>query len=379
MGEMCVIVVDTKKLTKTKAGLIVNFLTPQSLKDSNMQMYWTGLEPKRGLGQCDDLSILTTIKCTLPQAKSLYDIGVCVMSAADSTRAMLADFNSMKGGSVFDATQVDSLDNETSERNSFGKGHNLRSVRDPSGYTRATLDPKHNGQAMRSPMRTEWIKSQCLEIQGLWSRGVFQKVSRTSLTPQDRVFSTRFHYKTERKGGEFDKCKVRLVVQGQHMKRRDADGVVDYDDAFSPVPAASGFRTILSLATQLDMFTDHVNISQACVQGELLPGDGHNGNVYISSPPGYEEDSRYIYRLLKPLYGMPSTARAWHTTMSAVLEREGCETVGFEKGMGRVIIDGHQILLGAHIDDFVIAPIGQSLTRSESFFWRNLSAHMKAP
>jgi len=48
------------------------------------------------------------------------------------------------------------------------------------------------------------------------------------------------------------------------------------------------------------------------VQGELLPGDGHNGNVYISSPPGYEEDSRYIHRLLKPLYGMPSAARAWH-------------------------------------------------------------------
>ena len=76
--------------------------------------------------------------------------------------------------------------------------------------------------------------------------------------------------------------------------------------------AASGFLTIRSLATQLDMFTDHVDISesQAFVQGELLPGDGHNGNVYISSPPGYEEDSRYIYRLLKPLYGMTSAARA---------------------------------------------------------------------
>ena len=54
---------------------------------------------------------------------------------------------------------------------------------------------------------------------------------------------------------------------------------------------------------------------------------------------------------------MPSAARAWHTTMSAFLEREGCETVGFEKSMcqWRVVIDGHQILLGAHIDDFVIA------------------------
>ena len=83
------------------------------------------------------------------------------------------------------------------------------------------------------------------------------------------------------------------------MKRKGADGVGDYDDAFSPVPTASGFRTILSLATQLDMFTDHVDISQAFVQGELLPGDGHNGNVYISSPPGYEEDSRYSSECLK--------------------------------------------------------------------------------
>ena len=55
----------------------------------------------------------------------------------------------------------------------------------------------------------------------------------------------------------------RLVVQGQHMKRKNADGVRDCDDVFSPVPAASGFRTILSLATQLDMFTDHVDISQS--------------------------------------------------------------------------------------------------------------------
>jgi len=60
---------------------------------------------------------------------------------------------------------------------------------------------------------------------------------------------------------------------------RPTPGVGNYDDAFSPLPAASGFRTILSLATQLDMFTDHVDISQTFVQGELLPGDGHNCNV----------------------------------------------------------------------------------------------------
>ena len=107
-------------------------------------------------------------------------------------------------------------------------------------------------------------------MDGLWRRGVFRKVLRSSLTPQDRVFTSRVHYKIKRKGGEFDKCKVRLVVQEEHMRRKGEDGVGDYDDAFSSVPAASGFRTILSLATQQNMFTDHVDIYQAFVQGELL-------------------------------------------------------------------------------------------------------------
>ena len=72
--------------------------------------------------------LITTIKYTLPQAKSLYDIGVRIMSVADITRALFADFDSMKGGSVFDDTQVNSLDNETLENNPFGKKRTLSSI-----------------------------------------------------------------------------------------------------------------------------------------------------------------------------------------------------------------------------------------------------------
>ena len=96
------------------------------------------------------------------------------------------------------------------------------------------------------------LKAKALRCKDFGAAEFFQKVLRTSLTPQDKVFSTRFHYKIKRKGGEYDKCKVRLVVQGQHMKRKGADGVGDYDDAFSPVPAASGFRTNFSLAVAHD-------------------------------------------------------------------------------------------------------------------------------
>jgi len=109
------------------------------------------------------------------------------------------------------------------------------------------------------------------------------------------------------------------------------------------------------------MFADHVNISQAFVQGELLPGDDHKGKVYISSLLRYDEDPLYEYRLLKPLYSMSSAARAWHTTMSAFLAKKGFATVGFEKSMWTVRIDGARILLGAHIIDVVITCANQQV------------------
>jgi len=39
---------------------------------------------------------------------------------------------------------------------------------------------------------------------------------------------------------------------------------------------------------------------------------------------------------------------------SQVLEQEGCETVGFAKSMWQVVIDGHHILLGAHMNHFQV-------------------------
>ena len=225
----------------------------------------------------------------------------------------------------------------------------------PHGYSRSTPDPKHRGVAMRHALSPLWLMAEKAEMDGLIKRKVWKAVKRSSLTPEDHIFATRFHYKIKRKNGAFERCKVRLVVQGQHMKKKDASGSGDFEDSFSSVPHASGLRLMLALATQHNMFTDHVDISQAFVQGDLLPGDGHNGKVYISAPPGYPEDPEICYLLQKPLYGMPSAARAWHKTMSAFLHTQGCTKVGYEESMWMAKSNGHQILLAAHIDDFIIS------------------------
>jgi len=66
--------------------------------------------------------------------------------------------------------------------------------------------------------------------------------------------------------------------------------------------------------------------------------------------------------------------------MSAFLKREGCKTVGFEKSMWIVTIKGHKILLGARIDDFVIACAHRPvLDAFRAAFWTHLRAPTKAP
>ena len=52
---------------------------------------------------------------------------------------------------------------------------------------------------------------------------------------------------------------------------------------------------------------------------------------------------------------MPSAVRAGFTTMSEFLKTEGCSKVGYEESMCQVTQNGHNIVLAAHIDDFVIA------------------------
>ena len=89
-GEMRVTGIQAKKISKHKAVLIVKFLAPASLKDTEIQLFGTSLEPNTRLGQGADLTLLTAIRKTHPHAKTLHDIGVRQMSDADTTRVLNA-------------------------------------------------------------------------------------------------------------------------------------------------------------------------------------------------------------------------------------------------------------------------------------------------
>jgi len=194
----------------------------------------------------------------------------------------------------------------------FGTKLALTTLPDPDTSNRSLqcymfeTDPKHRGAMLRTDLAPDWIKSEHVEMDGLWRLGALEKVLRSSLDASARIFGSRFHYKIKRQlDMSLDKLKVRLVLQGQHMKQG-----VDCEHSYFPVPHASRFRTMLALATVENMLINHVNISQAFLQGDLLEEKGFEGNVFISPPPS----AKYVYHLCAPLYGACTSSRAWHQT-----------------------------------------------------------------
>ena len=110
---------------------------------------------------------MTALTLTNPGAKSLCDLGVRCKPRSETTRGIIAVFDSMLDGTIFEASQASCDAFETSGQNPFSDDCHLQSSRDPVGYSKGAPNPKHHGQAMRSAMKAEWIKSQTSEMDGL--------------------------------------------------------------------------------------------------------------------------------------------------------------------------------------------------------------------
>ncbi len=65
-----------------------------------------------------------------------------------------------------------------------------------------------------------------------------------------------------------------------------------------------------------------------------------------------------VYEVLRPLYGIPSSARALHRTLSKWFKEQGFKTAGYEDSVWVCPAGGayaHDMIVSAHIDDTLIA------------------------
>jgi len=78
----------------------------------------------------------------------------------------------------------------------------------------------------------------------------------------------------------------------------------------------------MSMAAAMNLEMHAVDFSQAFIQAswEDLPETAPQ--IFIRPPAGWEEDPDVVYEVLRPLYGIPSSARALHYTLGCQIVRD---------------------------------------------------------
>ena len=95
--------------------------------------------------------------------------------------------------------------------------------------------------------------------------------------------------------GTVSRYKARLVAQEYSQEPGE-----DYDEVIVPVARYNSIRTVLTIATQLDLEVHQMDIKTAFLNGEL------ENEIYMKQPEGYVDKDRLdiVCKLQKSLYGL---------------------------------------------------------------------------
>jgi len=118
----------------------------------------------------------------------------------------------------------------------------------------------------------------------------------------------------------FPKYKARLVVKGFRQKKG-----VDFNEIFSLVVKMSCIRTVLILATTLDLEVEHMDLKTTFLHGNL------EEKIYMKQPSGFlvEGKEDYVSRLRNSLYGLKQAPRQWYKKFESFMCQQGYKKTTF--------------------------------------------------
>jgi len=219
-------------------------------------------------------------------------------------------------------------------------------------------DPRTLAQALKSPLKNEWIKAMEAEFASLMLNETWDVVPRPIGRP---VIGSKWVFKTKKKvDGTIDRYKARFVAKGYSQIHG-----LDYDETFSPVISFPSLRLILALALKYGLILEHMDVATAYLNGEV------DSELYVEQPTGISTEfppERYVCLLKKGLYGLKQAGRLWNQTLHEFLCQNGFHQMDYEPCVylwqGEVKpdilcqkrrISRRFIILCIYVDDLVIA------------------------
>ena len=149
-----------------------------------------------------------------------------------------------------------------------------------------------------------------------------------------------------RADGSLERHKARLVPKGFTQTYG-----LDYQETFAPVAKINSIRILLSVAVNLNWSLHELDIKNAFLNGNL------EEEVFMDPPPGFEGEFKNgkVCRLVKSLYGLKQSPRAWFEKFGKVVRRfgynqsQGDHTLFFKHSNG-----GKKAILIVYVDDIIM-------------------------
>lgn len=202
-------------------------------------------------------------------------------------------------------------------------------------------EPLTYDEAMVSPNKDKWLDAMNSEYQALVVNRVWELVDRPH---NENVIKCKWVFKVKHDAsGNFDKYKARLVARGFSQKEG-----IDFNETFAPVVRHSTMRILFSLANQLDLDMEHLDVATAFLNGDI------NEVIYMEQPKGFCDNSNKVCLLKKSLYGLKQSSRMWNCRIHDFLCKQGfvqskCEPCVYIKNC-----NSDMVILALYVDDFYI-------------------------
>ena len=219
--------------------------------------------------------------------------------------------------------------------------------------------PNSFAEAMTDINSDSWWAAMRRELDACASFGTWKLVSPP---PSSRTLGCRWVFTVKRDAlNRFKKCKARLCVQGFTQRQG-----LDYDETFSPTGRLRVLRYLLAEASA----DSSVQTAQWDCTNAFLHADIDH-DVYVKQPPGFEDSTGRLCKLIKCLYGTKQAPRLFFKMVRKTLLDFGAVQAKADECLFIVRRGKMWCKLLVHVDDFCV-------TYNDSSLYADLLAHMKA-
>jgi hypothetical protein len=167
------------------------------------------------------------------------------------------------------------------------------------GIPAATGAPRSYHEALASDEQLEWKEEMREELEMLKEKGTYEIVE--LLGDRQAIGSKWMFVKKVDELGRVSRHKARLVTLGCSP----IPGI-DFTETFAPMVRLESMRATFAIAAVEDLKIIQMDIRGAYLNGELKE------EIYMRQPPGFEDGTGRVWKLVKTIYGLKQSGREWN-------------------------------------------------------------------